>query len=168
MNEWAEAALSSSKACASTSYTICSHISGKGPEGTPSRAGPSEQRQRGGPKAETRLAETAGAQWKVMRPEASLGCQAPWPLPRGKLGLSHPPTCPIQKGALGGSRQLRATWGGGGGPAGCLPTAGAAARQPSNRVSQRKLVQGVFSFASRFLSLPFPLGAARLGRLIFA
>ena len=80
------------------------------------------------------------------------GLGPPWhaksssPCPRGELEPSHLPTCPIQEGDLGGCRQLSAT---GGGP-GWLPTAGAAARQPSNRVSQRKLVQGVF-----FLRLPF-------------
>lgn len=89
------------------------------------------------------------------------GLGPPWnarpssPAPRGGgrgLGLSHLPTCPMQEGASGGSRQLSTT---GRGP-GCLPTTGAAARQPSNHVSQRKLVQGVFSLRLLFLSLPLP------------
>lgn len=77
---------------------------------------------------------------------ASLGCRAQQPQPRGMWGFHTCQPTPLRREPWG-SRQLSEA---GGGPA-CLPTAGAAARQPGNRVSQRKLVQGVFFF----LRLPF-------------
>lgn len=143
MNEQAQPALSGSKTYAPGSLhkLLPMRRSFRNPSG----AGPSEQRQGGGFKVEARPGGAAASPWRAAGPEASRVPDPASPT-SGGLGFSHLPTCPNQEGALGGSRQLSVT---GRGP-GRLPTAGAAARQPSNHVSPRKLVQGVF-----FLCLPF-------------
>lgn len=109
------------------------------------------QRQGGGSQTEAwpaGAAEHTAQHWGPSLPGIT-GPVAPTP---GVLGLLTPANLSHSGGSLGGGRQLNAT---GGGP-GCLPTAGATARQPSNCVHSGNWSREFFPFASHFLSLPFP------------
>ena len=165
MNEWAEAALSGSKVCASVSYTTCSLM------------------KQEGARRQTRQGRTLWAKagrWAQSWDKASWsgGCMLEssraWglpsmpspaaPAPGGNWG---PHTCqpvPFRRetwGVAGNWARLA------GGQDGCQQLV----LLPGSQVivlASGNWSREFFSFASRFLSLLFPLGAARLGRLIFA